>query len=413
MTLFMKGKMKNTFSKHFPHKHAKWDSDQIIFDQNHSCKVDIKTELNMMRIESYTGDKEFIIKQLVSWFQTHTIPYLISCEKKTYTPFPGTEYMIRYLIELQKLFDDEYYREEMLLRFDLELEMIHIYYKQVDDSHKFVSLSKQNFQSWKEEAQREKENMRVFQERLQHYVEKHKTEKTKNPVVFKFWNQKEEDWRYRVIMKKGFTIEKLSEKNFQKIIQFHNSFVASEQVLIHLLQEIKKWDPYVCTRNKNEMSEQYDIFAFGKEFSYKVEKNNYEKNITFVVEDTTYTITKPSYLLENGIEKRMCVQELLKPFKERRLSRIMQDKKEKHPVILPLRLYLGQYYNSKFIVVNEANIENEAFQEIWEHIQENSLKKGMEIQTIKERTFCTKHYDVYVMNHLDWLSITKKENKSK
>lgn len=416
MTIFIKGKMKETFSKHFTDKKAGWDYDEMTFDRNHSCSIKIQTETNFLCIASYKGDKETVIQHILDWFRTFRIPYIVSCEKILYTPFPETEYLLQYQKEIKQFFSPSIYGEKVLLFLNLEQNVIELYYGKREQKYKMVSLSKDNFDSWKEELQKEKNSIETFQNELQGHMKEYPISGIKKSTVHKKWNDKEETWEYVIFMHSVFREKKLSEKTCKKIIRFYNSLYATENIFHTLVKEIKKWDPYVCVR-KNRKENRYDVFTCGKRFIFNTDYDNYRTKLTFMIGNYETELTKTSYLLQHGKEIEQCIKQLLKPFQILRMSTLMEDKTTtEHPVMLPLKVYFNYSYGSRFLLLDDENATEEAYEEIWDYLQQTSQnelqKEIIEIEPIEQNLFSTKNYTVSLHSFSKLLAIEKNENKS-
>lgn len=401
----MKTKMKHTFSKHFTHTAANWDSDQMIFDQNHSCIVDISIDKNTLDIISYTGDKEKIIGLIKAWFHDFQIPYMIICEKEFYTPFPETEYLIHYYKEIQSLHLQNIHAGFLHILFNIEQHCLDVYHETIEWKNKIISLTKYNFEIWKKEMKKEKEKVEIFKARLENHMEQYPTPRKNVFRVRKTWEN--EDWYYHIYIDHNFHEKELSEEVFEKIIVFYNSSYAVETVFKTLVKEIEKLDPYVFV-GKSLCGGMYrNIFAFGEDIIFTVDKTNYKTKTVFDINDIAISVPNSSYLLQTSEEIKECVTTLMKPIKSVRLSSIMDDSYgEERAIVMMLQRHFKLIKQGDVTIDYSVRSKQKAFEEIRNHFKKDMV---IVLETIEDH-FETENYRIEAEKLYDFV-ITEKIRK--
>lgn len=373
LTQFIERKMRNTFSKYFTNQEAKWDSNRMIFDSNHSCDIFIISKRNVFLITLCEGNAEEIIRFVQSWFREYNIPYMISCEKKHYTPFPETEYLIAYYKEMRAMQYQDMYQTNIHFLFNLEHQCIDLYYEKIEHGNKMISVSKRNFDEWKKEALEETGKLQSFQNKVNKHIQAFPiSDDNESYEVKKAWIQK--DWEYVIqLYGKSYYEKELTEEFLEKIISFYNSNYAAETIFKNILTETKKIDPYVFVKRGLNGGRFHTVYTFGERFLYDTSIWSDRDEIEIKFENTKISIPKTSCLVEKEITHY--VQTIFKTIKGARLSSVMREKskeenEEEQAILSMLRVYFNLGANKIEKIVSQVKSKQDVYKELWNYFKD-------------------------------------------
>lgn len=405
MTKFIKKKMEDTFLKKFTNPEAKWDSDHITFDQNHSCTTFIVTKRNVFSITSCEGDPDTIIRFVQSWFREYNIPYIILYKKKLYNPFPETDYLLHYHQEMLSLKYKDLYENETLFLINLENRCIDIYYEKIDHENKLGSVSEHNFEEWKKEVVEEKEKIKPFQDTLNNHTAAFPIMDNEKITIKKTWMQG--GWEYVThVYRQTFFEKEITEELLENVLSCYNKNYATETIFMKILTETKKMDPYMFVKRRYRGGEHDTICAFGTSFSYRRGIDDNPESILIKLENIEVSIPNTSCLLEE--ELNHYVQTLLKPIKGARLASVLKEKntgedEEEQAVLSLLQAYFDVGRNKKTKIVSEVDSKQEVYKELWDYFKKHSRQDIIHINELSRKSFRTKSFIITMLTSSEFL----------
>lgn len=417
MTIFERAKMKQTFSQYFTDPHAKWTFSHMYFDQENECLIDFVYNQKIIVIRSYVGDIETIIQNITSWLCEFRFPYIVRYKEERITPFPETEKLMKFFaseVETLLFGKNPFYRERIITDYDLERNCLHIYYGLFDPDHLLISLTEENFQTWKEEVLQEKEKIKSFQNKIEMHRKRYPNHGVEESFIQKIWCQNTEDWNYIISfrkMKKEFETPQLSDEVLEDVLTYYNSYYAAETVLHKLVKEIQKSDPFVVI-NKDLYRNKYTIYAFGRKFEYSYDNTNYESELTLCIENCSYTILKYMYLLQDEEIVQECITTLLQNIKAARLSSVINDVNPKDsPIVTAIQLYFNVIELGGYRVEAADEIElKTALHEAWDVLKNRSVREDiLEFGKPHTEFIFTEHYEFCLTHNSRKILIKEKE----
>lgn len=306
-------------------------------------------------------DREIFMKHIKDWIHENKFPYILELEKEYYTGVEEMEPVISIFKEFQKKFSYELYMGEVMPVFNFETHSLDVYYKKIDPTHKWMSITNHTKETFFSDIEAEKEKVEAFQNQFFDYMKMHPIQSSFPFSISKEFDEKELDWIYKITFVNKHKNKELGSELLQMLQKTYDTIRFKETFQQTLFIELEKMDPYFFTEYPSH-EPHWNLIVFEEKHRMTFNENEDGMIITYMKEQ----VIIPAASYENREAFIPYIHTLLKQNKAIRLRKVVETK-EGEGLDMLLRVCFdtsvpySPYYDFRF---EDKDLENQAVEEL-------------------------------------------------